>query len=175
MLPAGSGRALLLEACVQCHDLEPVTAQRKNVVAWRRTVNEMIWRGAPLLPGEADVLTRYLAASFGPVAATARRAPGTVTPRPPRAVDTGVAPPADAAARSLPPGPGRALVLRACVGCHDLATTITQRKTMAEWRRSVDLMVRLGARLEAAEITSVADYLAAFLGPTSRGEDGRRP
>jgi len=56
---------LLQAACVQCHDLRPIAAQRKERAAWRRTVNEMIWRGAPLLPGEAAILVDYLAAEFG--------------------------------------------------------------------------------------------------------------
>ena len=152
-LPAGRGRTLLLEACVQCHDLRPLTSQRKDAAAWRRTVNEMVWRGAPLLPGEADELARYLAASFPRSAPERAAAPG--------------ASPAEShrASRDLPPGPGRGLVLKACIGCHDLATTTLQRKTAEEWRRSVDLMVRLGARLDGGELPVVVDYLARALPP----------
>ena len=65
---SGDGGALLQSACVQCHDLKPIAAaQRKTREGWRRTVNEMIWRGAPLLPGEASIVTDYLA-SLGPAA-----------------------------------------------------------------------------------------------------------
>ena len=60
------GEALLGQACVQCHDLTIVASQRKSAVEWRRTVNEMIWRGAPLLPGESETLARYLSAALGP-------------------------------------------------------------------------------------------------------------
>lgn len=63
--PEGEGRTVLLEACVQCHDLRIVAAQRKTQAAWKRTVHEMIWKGAPVLADEVDVLAKYLAASFG--------------------------------------------------------------------------------------------------------------
>ena len=65
-LPDGQGRDLILQACVQCHDLRNTVSQRKTAVAWKRTVDEMIWRGAPLMTDEAEKVTKYLAASFGP-------------------------------------------------------------------------------------------------------------
>ena len=65
-LPAGRGRTLMLEGCVQCHDLRNSVSQRKTEAAWRRTVDEMIWRGAPLMADEAEVITKYLTESFGP-------------------------------------------------------------------------------------------------------------
>ena len=64
-LPPGPAVPLMLKACVQCHDLHWIAAQRKGETAWRRTVSEMIWRGAPLQPGESDVITKYLAANQG--------------------------------------------------------------------------------------------------------------
>src|SRR5438105_4274676 len=59
--PNTPGMQIMLHACVQCHDFRWITSQNKTEAAWRRTINEMIWRGAPLMPGEADVLTRFLA------------------------------------------------------------------------------------------------------------------
>lgn len=150
-LPAGSGRALILESCVQCHDLRPVVSQRKSEMAWRRSIDEMIWRGAALKPGEAEVITRYLATWFG----VARPSPvASQHPLPP-----------GEGAEKLPPGKGRALVLAACVQCHDLSMTVSQRKTLAEWRTSVEQMVRLGSKLNGDEIRIVARYLADSFGP----------
>ena len=63
-LPAGKGLAVIQEACVQCHDFRVIAAQRKTPGAWRRTVNEMIWKGAPLMENEAELVVQYLAASF---------------------------------------------------------------------------------------------------------------
>ena len=65
-LPDGKARDLIFQACVQCHDLRNTVAQRKTAVAWRRTVDEMIWRGAPLMSDEAEIIVKYLAAAFGP-------------------------------------------------------------------------------------------------------------
>ena len=65
-LPDGEGRDLIFQACVQCHDLRNTVAQRKTAAGWKRSVDEMIWRGAPLMVDEAETVTKYLAASFGP-------------------------------------------------------------------------------------------------------------
>ena len=136
-LPPGQGRTLVLEACVQCHDTRALVTQRKSEGGWRQTVNEMIWRGAPLLPGEVDVLAKYLAESGRPARS-----------------DRASRPVAD-----LPPGRGRELVLAACVQCHDLALTTTARKSRDEWRRSVEQMARLGAKLNGTEVQVVTNYL----------------
>jgi len=65
-LPLGEAREVILQGCVQCHDLQNTVSQRKNAAGWRRTVSEMIWRGAPLTADEAEMVTRYLVVSFGP-------------------------------------------------------------------------------------------------------------
>ena len=65
-LPDGEARDLILQSCVQCHDLRNTVSQRKTAAAWKRTVDEMIWRGAPLFADEEATVTKYLASSFGP-------------------------------------------------------------------------------------------------------------
>ena len=137
---------LVLEACVQCHDTRAITSQQKSEAAWRRTVNEMIWRGAPLMPGEVDVVVKYLV-----LAGQAPALPG----QPRTAV---------LHADALPPGTGRELVLSACVQCHDLETTTSQRKTREEWRHSVEQMARLGAKLNGSELQVVTNYLSRAFG-----------
>ena len=137
-LPAGAGAGVLQSACVQCHDFRWIVSQRKTAAAWRRTVDEMIWRGAPLMPGEADVVTQYLASSFG-------------------------APAADAAL--LPAGPGHDLVAGACVQCHDLGVTTAQHKSDKAWQQTVERMVRLGAHLSSADVPVVVQYLTHAFGP----------
>lgn len=151
-LPPGEGRPLVLETCVQCHDLRPIVSQRKPGPAWRRTVNEMVWRGAPLFPGEAEAVAGYLAAAFGPQARSA-----------PNAAPNGAPSAAAAPAAELPEGPGRELVMAACLSCHDLAPTLQARKSEAEWRHSLGLMARLGAKLNGREQETVARYLARAL------------
>ena len=65
-LPEGDARNLILQGCVQCHELRNTVSQRKTAAGWRRTVNEMIWRGAPLGADETETIIKYLAVSFGP-------------------------------------------------------------------------------------------------------------
>ena len=64
--PDGEGRDIIFQACVQCHDLRNTVSQRKYAAAWKRTVDEMIWRGAPLMADEAEIVSKYLVSSFGP-------------------------------------------------------------------------------------------------------------
>lgn len=143
-LPSGAGKRLVLEVCVQCHDFRWMTGQQKSEAAWRQTVNVMIWRGAPLKPGEAAVIARYLAEGGG--VARGERSRSTEA--------------------ALPDGPGRALLVSACVQCHDVGVTVNQRKTLTEWRHSIEGMVRLGAKLTGSEIEVLARYLAQSFGPT---------
>ena len=140
-LPPGPAKDLVLNACVQCHDLRWIVSQKKSETAWRRTVNEMVWRGAPLMPGDVDVITKYLSAAQTPSQAV----------------------PANDESK-LPPGPGRNLIIATCVQCHDLGVTTSQRKTAEEWRRSVEQMAHLGAKLNGREIVTVAQYLAREFG-----------
>lgn len=149
LLPPGVGQSLVLEACVQCHDLRPILSQRKSALEWRRTVNEMVWRGAPLFPGEAPLVADYLGQSFG------------TAPRPQAA---SVPQDEERARQALPADDGKELLLAACVQCHGLATTTNAKKSEAEWRRSVEQMAALGARLNGREQDVLARYLARALG-----------
>jgi mono/diheme cytochrome c family protein len=159
-LPEGAGRSLMLQACVQCHDFKSVVSQRKTADAWRRTINEMVWRGAPLLADETAVITDYLAAAFGPESSSLRRSSDETAAKtpPPKSEE-------NQWAKYLPEGEGRSLVLQACVKCHDLKTVVARRAPAAGWRRSVNEMVRLGAALTAGEASIVASYLATSFGP----------
>ena len=65
-LPEGQGKALLIDACVQCHTLESTVVQRKDRMGWQKTVNDMILRGAFLTPAEAETIVAYLSKVLGP-------------------------------------------------------------------------------------------------------------
>ena len=60
----------------------------------------------------------------------------------------------------LPDGPGKDLVMRACVKCHNLKIITTKRPSEEEWTRSVDNMVNRGAVLSDDEADEVIDYLS---------------
>ncbi len=66
LLPDDEGKALILATCVQCHaSLNYVLGLRKDSEGWRRSVNDMISRGAQVTPEEAAVITAYLTKHMG--------------------------------------------------------------------------------------------------------------
>jgi cytochrome c5 len=72
---------------------------------------------------------------------------------------------ATAAAQELPQAPGRDVVQRRCVACHEADLLTQQRLSRTGWARSVDKMVRWGAVVEADERDPLLDYLAAYFAP----------
>jgi competence protein ComEA len=64
----------------------------------------------------------------------------------------------------LPEGKGKAALLRACVGCHEIELATGMRHTETGWQRMVDTMVGRGAELSEPEIVDVTAYLAKYFG-----------
>src|SRR5258708_14779213 len=65
----------------------------------------------------------------------------------------------------LPSGEGRAQVLEFCSDCHNLRSTVHERKTRAGWTKTVSDMIGRGAHLFPEEIEPVTAYLARSFGP----------
>jgi len=61
-----SGDYLLEARCTQCHNLDRVKAASKTLDEWASTVGRMRGRGAELTDEEADILSEYLAETYGP-------------------------------------------------------------------------------------------------------------
>jgi cytochrome c5 len=61
LLPDDEGKGLILASCVQCHNLRSVVGQRKDAEGWRRTVHDMVERGAQATWAEAEIMCQYLA------------------------------------------------------------------------------------------------------------------
>ena len=64
----------------------------------------------------------------------------------------------------LPDGPGKELVGKICVSCHDSGNFRKARFTSEEWTDSVDDMVQRGASGTPAEIEAVVAYLTKNFG-----------
>src|SRR5262249_49173664 len=64
LLPDREGKALILASCTECHGLQEIVGQRKDGEGWKRTVLDMVSRGAQVTESEAELITRYLAESF---------------------------------------------------------------------------------------------------------------
>jgi hypothetical protein len=56
---------LVETVCSSCHALEVVTKKQATREEWRDVVQAMVDRGAALKPGEAALVTDYLARTFG--------------------------------------------------------------------------------------------------------------
>ena len=76
------------------------------------------------------------------------------------------APPVAAAAVQLPDGPGRQILNRACVSCHNL-TEVTKFRgfyTRPQWRDIVQTMVDYGAPVNEKDAEVLTTYLTETLG-----------
>jgi cytochrome c5 len=158
-LPEGTGKALIVKACVECHGLDRITLRRKDEVAWRASVKDMVRLGAELKQDEETVVVEYLARHFG-------RSPSTGEGASPASGMQGSRP--TDASQALPDAEGKGLILATCVQCHNLRTVTAQRKSAAEWRRVVDDMVSRGAQLTREESEIAARYLAGALAPATK-------
>ena len=152
-MPDGEGKGLVLGVCTGCHSLNSTVLQRKTDKGWGHTVRDMVARGAQLQPDEIDIVTSYLARSFGPDAppvSTGEKAVGARVP--------------PATTEVLPEEPAKAVILRSCTRCHALDRITGTRKTEAGWRASVKDMIRLGAKLDSRETTVMVAYLVKHFG-----------
>src|SRR5437762_1737174 len=65
-LPEGEGKAILLNTCTICHDLQRVRTRRATPEGWKELLDEMIFEGAPLSDENIPILLVYLARNFRP-------------------------------------------------------------------------------------------------------------
>ena len=71
---------------------------------------------------------------------------------------------------STSPSPSApALVQRACVGCHDLATAAGKGRTPQEWSDTIDRMADHGVDASPDELAAIKAYLAKALPPGTEG------
>jgi cytochrome c5 len=63
-LPDGDGKAIMLNICTLCHDLQRVRSHRSTVEGWKELIDAMIFEGAPLPDDAIPVLLTYLARNF---------------------------------------------------------------------------------------------------------------
>jgi mono/diheme cytochrome c family protein len=69
----------------------------------------------------------------------------------------------------MPDGPGKAVTLKVCAGCHDVRVVASLRLTRDAWAGVVSDMVQRGAKGTDEEVAQVLEYLAGhFLGEAPR-------
>ncbi len=67
-------------------------------------------------------------------------------------------------ARTLPDGPGRALVAAQCASCHTLDEALSKRTTAARWSATVQEMIDRGAAITAPDAVAISSYLGRYFG-----------
>lgn len=79
-----------------------------------------------------------------------------------------VPPPTKQELDSLPGGPGKALVQKFCVSCHNIKIVTGKRGTEGEWDKTIDKMISAhGVPLSDADADTIVDYLSANFGPSA--------
>jgi hypothetical protein len=75
---------------------------------------------------------------------------------------------------TLPPGPNRDVVSRACQTCHDLSMVIAATGlTRDGWNATIDEMISYGMRVEPEERRVILEYLSSYLGSSSAPDPTR--
>lgn len=143
------GKEAYGQACVQCHSPRYTLMQRKNAEGWRKTIYRMISRGAHVMPGEVELLTAYLTATYGPA-----------SPPPPRGDSA-----TSGGLQALPDGPGRGILVASCIQCHSVQAVLDSRKSQAHWKETVGRMRSFGANLSDSEEQALVDYLSQHFAP----------
>jgi len=67
----------------------------------------------------------------------------------------------------LPPGEGRDLLLKDCVGCHQLTVVSSQHKSESKWTDTIVEMRNRGANGSDEDMEQIINYLTANFGPDS--------
>ncbi|MGE0361516.1 MAG: c-type cytochrome [Vicinamibacterales bacterium] len=137
-LPESVGAEVARTKCLGCHEADLIVSQRLSPTGWDREVAKMERWGARLSADERPALVGYLARHFGvkPLASH------------------------DAAAVAA----GEAVYKQSCRTCHDDDLSAQQRLSAAAWGRTVDKMVRWGARVSADEKPALVAYLTSRWG-----------
>ena len=136
ILPPGEGRVILDRACDACHRAASVGLYHYATRAqYAEVVSRMIAKGAEVSDQEAPVLTDYLFENL-----RAKPAP-----------DVAMA--------------GRAILERACTGCHNLKGIESFSYDSEDpYRELVSIMVAYGATLSEAEKATLIQYLFTTYG-----------
>jgi competence ComEA-like helix-hairpin-helix protein len=66
VLPDGKAKAIVQQACADCHGLEQLVDNPMSDVQWRATVEKMVRKGASVSPDQIDLVVDYLSTYFAP-------------------------------------------------------------------------------------------------------------
>ena len=66
---------------------------------------------------------------------------------------------------TLPDGPNRDLVARACGSCHDLEMVVINGRSQENWSGTIDEMTGYGMQVSSAERALILEYLTTYVPP----------
>jgi mono/diheme cytochrome c family protein len=138
-LPESPGAAVARAKCLGCHESDLIVSQRLSPTGWDREVAKMERWGAVLSAEERPLLVGYLTRQFGVRPAVSHDAQAVAA--------------------------GEAIYKEACRVCHEDDLSAQQRLSAAAWGRTIDKMVRWGAKVSADERGALVAYLASRWGP----------
>ena len=75
LLPPGEGKAVTGRMCSQCHGIDVAISSKRTAEGWKRTVADMVARGAQGTASDIETVTAYLSAHFGRSASPAASPP----------------------------------------------------------------------------------------------------
>jgi competence protein ComEA len=78
-------------------------------------------------------------------------------------------------AQALPDGPGKEMVVKACIDCHGAGNFRKMRLTEDEWWERVGDMVDRGAKANEQEQTAIVAYLAKYFGKDAKVDMNTAP
>jgi competence protein ComEA len=73
----------------------------------------------------------------------------------------------ETAKQELPPGEGRELLLKTCVGCHQITVVTSQHRSESKWTDTIVEMRNRGANGSDEDMEQIIHYLTANFGPES--------
>ena len=155
-MPEGPGRSLVSTQCVNCHALDVALSKRVTPGEWSAIVQVMIERGAPITNADAASIATYLGQHYGPGAPAAVPAAGASAK-----ASAGQA----GQASALPDFPGRDVLTKKCMQCHQMSMWTALRQDRRAWDSVMYRMVGRGALWTEDEIRAMAGYLARVRGP----------
>ena len=147
-MPEGPGRSLVSTQCANCHALDVALSKRGTPAEWSAILKTMIERGASITDADAAIIASYLGQNFGP---------GAPAPAPAARVSQQTS--------ALPDLPGRDVLTRRCMQCHQMSMWTALHQDRRAWESTIYRMVGRGALWPEDDIRAMADYLARIRGP----------
>ena len=147
-LPEGPGKSLVSTQCANCHALDVALSKRGTAAEWSAILKTMIERGAVITDADAAIIASYLGQNFGP---------GAPAPAPAARVSQQTS--------ALPDLPGRDVLTRRCMQCHQMSMWTALHQDRKAWESTIYRMVGRGALWTEDDIRAMADYLARIRGP----------